>query len=1071
MVVSFGSDRPANLAASIVLLDTPALDGQLQTLNGNPVTFALVGGDLVGSDGATEVIRIKITGAVTGPGAGQATYTYSATLAQPVKHAVAGSEDSDLLSGVTFRVTDSDGDPADGTFSVTVVDDIPLAANDGPIAVAEDTPVTFSVFGNDAFGADGVDTDNNPAVRVTFTQPPVGEGSVSYNAATGQFTFTPAAGQTGSTSFTYTIIDGDGDSDPATVTLNIAGDSTPQIGTPTNLTVDEDGLPGANVDDNPLAPGEVDSTESLTQSGTVVVSFGSDRPANLAASIVLLDTPALDGQLQTLNGNPVTFALVGGDLVGSDGATEVIRIKITGAVTGPGAGQATYTYSATLAQPVKHAVAGSEDSDLLSGVTFRVTDSDGDPADGTFSVTVVDDIPLAANDGPIAVAEDTPVTFSVFGNDAFGADGVDTDNNPAVRVTFTQPPVGEGSVSYNAATGQFTFTPAAGQTGSTSFTYTIIDGDGDSDPATVTLNIAGDSTPQIGTPTNLTVDEDGLPGANVDDNPLAPGEVDSTESLTQSGTVVVSFGSDRPANLAASIVLLDTPALDGQLQTLNGNPVTFALVGGDLVGSDGATEVIRIKITGAVTGPGAGQATYTYSATLAQPVKHAVAGSEDSDLLSGVTFRVTDSDGDPADGTFSVTVVDDIPLAANDGPIAVAEDTPVTFSVFGNDAFGADGVDTDNNPAVRVTFTQPPVGEGSVSYNAATGQFTFTPAAGQTGSTSFTYTIIDGDGDSDPATVTLNIAGDSTPQIGTPTNLTVDEDGLPGANVDDNPLAPGEVDSTESLTQSGTVVVSFGSDRPANLAASIVLLDTPALDGQLQTLNGNPVTFALVGGDLVGSDGATEVIRIKITGAVTGPGAGQATYTYSATLAQPVKHAVAGSEDSDLLSGVTFRVTDSDGDPADGTFSVTVVDDIPAAALSVSGLSLSHDEIGRCAGRRAGRCRAAGDLQWCGQHRSRSASRNPRLCPRCSGARDDRFDDGGRWRNDSSKPYAFSPRRGLGSRHYRRPEHLPLRRERNCRWPDGRPVRCSGICHCRRSRRQRRSGAISVDQASDRRHR
>ena len=36
------------------------------------------------------------------------------------------------------------------------------------------------------------------------------------------------------------------------------------------------------------------------------------------------------------------------------------------------------------------------------------------------------------------------------------------------------------------------------------------DGDGDTDPATVTINLAGDSTPQIGTPQNIIVGADGL---------------------------------------------------------------------------------------------------------------------------------------------------------------------------------------------------------------------------------------------------------------------------------------------------------------------------------------------------------------------------------------------------------------------------------------------------------------------------------------------------------------------------------------------------------------------------------
>ena len=62
---------------------------------------------------------------------------------------------------------------------------------------------------------------------------------------------------------------------------------------------------------------ETASTGSLTASGTAVVNFGNDVPANLLGSIVLVDTPALDGQLHTHDGQSVTFALSGGDLVGT----------------------------------------------------------------------------------------------------------------------------------------------------------------------------------------------------------------------------------------------------------------------------------------------------------------------------------------------------------------------------------------------------------------------------------------------------------------------------------------------------------------------------------------------------------------------------------------------------------------------------------------------------------------------------------------------------------------------------------------------------------------------------------
>ena len=115
----------------------------------------------------------------------------------------------------------------------------------------------------------------------------------------------------------------------------------PSLVSATNLEVDEDGFANAANDTVTARIDETDSTESLTATGTAVVNFGNDVPANLLGSIVLVDTPALDGQLHTHDGQSVTFALdVSGDLVGtvSAGATEVIRIHLVSAAAGPGAG-------------------------------------------------------------------------------------------------------------------------------------------------------------------------------------------------------------------------------------------------------------------------------------------------------------------------------------------------------------------------------------------------------------------------------------------------------------------------------------------------------------------------------------------------------------------------------------------------------------------------------------------------------------------------------------------------------------------------------------------------------------
>ena len=223
-----------------MLVDTAALDGQLHTHDGQSVMFALdaASGDLVGtvSAGATEVIRIHITGAsLTNAATGEVSYTYSTTLSQPIKHASLdgqpgdNSENSALLSGVTFAVTDKDTDTTQGTFNVTIVDDIPR-----PIApkslvgsnVAGTSATAFLDSDNNIdnnVGADQLGTVRFPASLNNADSGLTSGGiPIIYTVSSGGLLLTGTAG--GSTVFTITLNpDGSLASTNDTYTLNMSG--------------------------------------------------------------------------------------------------------------------------------------------------------------------------------------------------------------------------------------------------------------------------------------------------------------------------------------------------------------------------------------------------------------------------------------------------------------------------------------------------------------------------------------------------------------------------------------------------------------------------------------------------------------------------------------------------------------------------------------------------------------------------------------------------------------------------------------------------------------------------------
>ncbi|MBK7163112.1 MAG: tandem-95 repeat protein [Sphingomonadales bacterium] len=815
-------------------------------------------------------------------------YSYSYTLTDNTS----GEGTTDSFNVV---VTDSDGDSANDTLVIGIHDDAPTAIKDADsIAAGEYGPATGNVI-TDAEGDGGADTPGADGVTVTAISGFGGAGAVDgttngqYGVLTlnadGSYSYARNPGTPGGVSdvFSYTITDGDGDPSTATLTIDI-GDSRTTLDLPT------EGEAGTQVEEAGLPAGSDAGADSELTAGTIAYT-APDGPA----------TVTIDG---------VAVTAVGQTFTGSFGTLTITSIA---------AGAIGYEYELTT---------NTSGDATFDDFAVVVTDQDGDNTPGTLVIDIVDDVPTARADID-SVKEDGPTVAD--GNvisganvaDANATDGVaDTKGADGATVTAvafgaTNGTVGSalagtyGSLTLNAD-GSYSYTlnnddpRVQGLDSDDSlteiFTYTITDGDGD--PSTTTLTITINGSDDIITINGLNVegpdlivDEDDLPVRGVE-----PAGSDTTpDSLTQTGSFTVN-------------------GLDGIASIKIEGTETF-------VGQSFATAYGTFTIT-SISAPADGNATAItigYSYVLTDNTAHANAGGQNF-LTELFDVAVTDTDGSTDTDQVEVRIVDDVPTAKPDGTYSVAEQTALTFDALANDVKGADGVNLVTGVAIA---TNP--SKGTVVYNDD-GTFTYTPNAGAEGPDSFTYTITDADGDPSTTTVTFDLLKDSVPNILRIANLTVDEDGLPNANVDAAPLqaSPSETDSTESATASGTAVVNFGADVPANLLASIKLVDTGALDGQLKTLDGVDVVFALESGALVGRSGGAEVIRIEVSGAVLGPNPGDVTYSYSTTLSQPVKHVASGSEDSVTLNGVTFEVTDSETDTATGSFNVTVVDDVPS---------------------------------------------------------------------------------------------------------------------------------------------
>ncbi|MBP6224750.1 MAG: tandem-95 repeat protein, partial [Rhizobacter sp.] len=123
---------------------------------------------------------------------------------------------------LTFTVTDNEGLPSAPTtvpLIITPVNDGPDAVNDSA-STAHNTSVSVSVLANDT------DPEGDPLTVTSATMVNPAQGSVTV-APNGTLLFTPASGFSGTALINYAISDGQGGTDTATVTINVAAAPPP----------------------------------------------------------------------------------------------------------------------------------------------------------------------------------------------------------------------------------------------------------------------------------------------------------------------------------------------------------------------------------------------------------------------------------------------------------------------------------------------------------------------------------------------------------------------------------------------------------------------------------------------------------------------------------------------------------------------------------------------------------------------------------------------------------------------------------------------------------------------------
>ena len=548
----------------------------------------------------------------------------------------------------------------------------------------ERSGTTSSPAGIDTVGADDAEvTGVHAGTSGSFTSVPdagvtiVGQFGDLTLFPDGSYTYTLHAevGDGGNDVFTYQLTDGDGDIDTATLTIIAPPDLKPTLDAPNvgeaGTVVDEAGLPARPGEPEgsgeEVAPG-VNGDASEITTGTINFTPG-DTPATI-----------------TINGVVVT-GVIGQTFAGDYGTLTITGFNANGSIT----------YSYVLEDNVDH------DTDLTPFEEFdvQITDSDGDTATDTLRIDIVDDAPVA-NDDTDSVTEDGPLVANgnvvtgvgsdgnPAGDDLVGADDSIVTNvdglNPGVGSAVATPGgvaiVGQYGTLVIHSDGSYTYTldntnPVVqalsdGDTLTEQFEYTLLDNDGDTDTAVLTITINGDNdVPTVDVPVRgedgTLVDEAGLPPRGSE--PPGTGEVADGNPNNESDDSEITSG-----------VINYTPGDGATTITINGVVVT------GVIGQSFAGDYGTLVITG--FDPVAHTISYTY--TLADNVDH------DSDATPFETFAVvvSDSDGNPADdasGNLIIDIVNDAPIARDDTDSVVEGG-----STNGNVLTGVGG---DGNPA------------------------------------------------------------------------------------------------------------------------------------------------------------------------------------------------------------------------------------------------------------------------------------------------------------------------------------------------------------------------------------
>ncbi len=878
----YGADGDGNIAYTLNA-DTNKPTGLYDTATGEEVTLHVTTNGVVEgivSDGGADVVVFTLSV----DDAGKVTLDQQ----RAVMHTDSTNPDdaTGIASGLvnlTATITDSDGDSNSATIDISSTirfeDDAPIAVADTKTTNEDAGSITGNVLGNDTVGADGIgsvtfsDATNNEVIG-TY-------GTLSYNSATGAYTYTlNANAQTLGTTdhpqetFTYTVTDKDGDSSTANLTITVNGVNDAPVFVTTDNTPQTEAY-SFNYNEN-SAPNTVLGTVIATDADThdhvtYSIMSGNDN-GYFAINETTGEITLTEAGSNAFTNDYETLSNQHNLVVGASDETVTTTIGVTlneqNVNEAPVAGDDTYVISGLSGQYYVYHEGSNLDGANLSNIAQVENFIDKTTPDATFTATTLDY--GLKSDGVTALFNTslgTTGNLAAFLGSNATNESINSDHGSDAIIKLS------GSIELNAGS---------------NYNFQVYSDDGYAIYIDGNLVSSSNSNhaPTTTTSNSFTVDTSGMHDINIvywDQGERAVLKVSLSDNNGASYHLV-SGTSDGLSNLVTNE---DTPLI------INAST---------LLANDSDVDGDTLSIVG-ITQPDSTQGTLT-TTTDTQGNITAITFHPADNYYGDATFTYTISDGsltDTATVTLHVNPVNDAPDAVNDGstdePFSVDENTPLTnINVLNNDT------DPDND---TLNVTAASSHDGDVTINPD-GTLTFTPHTNFTGDTTITYTISDGNGGSDSATVFVTVnAVEHTPTI------TVDT---------------GNIDNTnDGVSEAGIATIGSHAGDGSNVAEGTFTVGDPDGLSDIQSVSVAGTTFTIGTGvgefpdlaSIIGESVSTSNGEVTITGYDNG------VFNYTYTLTSPTD----GSSTTD-----SFDVSVSDGnESASATVTFDIADDAPIA--------------------------------------------------------------------------------------------------------------------------------------------